>query len=222
MKRILSLLISIFCLFTITSCDVFSQGNYTIYNIENITPQISNTMQAYLNENSKSFVADNIYDITPKELKRLCEIYKESINGETYLVYKKKTYLLGTSFGGYGVTQFAYYRSLHHQRLYYIYSFGSGVHRSAIECFDFDKQEIFKPLIDNENEIFWDKDIEFDVVSKKNAEMLNVHASNYYRIDDFHIQMTKKDMLCENIGKLSFLSKNDYAIDVWKSVTYEQ
>ena len=51
--------------------------------------------------------------------------------------YKNNIYLLGEYFGGHGVTQLAEYKHGQTSLLYYIYSFGSGIHRTQVGAFDF-------------------------------------------------------------------------------------
>lgn len=92
---------------------------------------------------------NQIYDVTPHELSNLAKIYRffsssncGFLEAKTFIYYQKNFYSIGTSFGGYGVTQFAHFYSQTANMLYFIYSFGSGIHRSHIGIFDFFEREI--------------------------------------------------------------------------------
>ena len=89
-----------------------------------------------------------LYNVTPKALKKKCDIYRFSydecgkLGGETFLVYEDEVYQLGIAFGGYGVTEFAYIDTKDQNILYFIFSAGSGIHQSSIGAFDFDTKTL--------------------------------------------------------------------------------
>lgn len=151
MKKIIYLVLFIVLCVSLTGCNT---SRYTIYEMKiNNDVVDKDLMHEYLLRNDDfSYEAilentpdlmDRLYNVTPKELKNKCSIYRFSyencggLGGETFLVYDDEVYLLGAAFGGYGVTEFAYRNTQEENKLYYIYSSGSGIHRSGVGAFDF-------------------------------------------------------------------------------------
>ena len=147
----------LFCLIFIVCLFGCSNSNYNIYEMKiNNDPVDEKIMNDYLSsddfyetllENTPDIMT-YLYNVTPKALKKKCDIYRFSYNecgklgGETFLVYENQVYQLGTAFGGYGVTEFAYIDTKNQNILYFIFSSGSGIHRSAIGAFDFDTKTL--------------------------------------------------------------------------------
>lgn len=153
MKKILIL----FCLTFIICLSGCSNSNYNIYEMKiNNDPVDEKIMNEYVSsdddytkllENTPNLMS-YLYNVTPKALKKKCAIYRFSYNecgklgGETFLVYEDQVYQLGTAFGGYGVTEFAYIDTKDQNILYFIFSAGSGIHQSSIGAFDFDTKTL--------------------------------------------------------------------------------
>lgn len=165
MKK-LSILIFIFLLiFSLSGC---STSNYKIFEMKiNNDAVDKEQMHEYLLNNddfSYEEILENepdlmtkLYNVTPKEIKK-CSIYRFSyegcggLGGETFLVYDDEVYSLGNAFGGYGVTEFAYRNTKQENILYYIYSCGSGLHRSGVGAFDF-KTKTMSVYLGDPNEL---------------------------------------------------------------------
>lgn len=153
MKKILIL----FCLTFIICLSGCSNSNYNIYEMKiNNDPVNEKIMNKYISsdddytkllENTPNLMS-YLYNVTPKALKKKCDIYRFSydecgkLGGETFLVYEDQVYQLGTAFGGYGVTEFAYIDTKEQNTLYFIFSAGSGIHQSSIGAFDFDTKTL--------------------------------------------------------------------------------
>ena len=136
---------------------ITSNDNYTILPAEKVDYIVDTlTIDAYLKRNLSNYlnicynlpnVLDSLVNITPDQLKRICSIYRfpdsigTSLGGMTLMIYNSKVYELGVAYGGFGVTEFAYKDSDGENILYYIYSFGSGIHRSHIASFNFKTYE---------------------------------------------------------------------------------
>ena len=151
MKKIIYLLIFIVLCVSMAGCN---RSKYTIYEMK-INNDIveKDLMHEYLlNNDDFNYEAilkntpdlmDRLYNVTPKDLKHKCSIYRFSyencggLGGETFLLYDDEVYSIGSAFGGYGVTEFAYVNTNQQNMLYYIYSCGSGIHRSGVGAFDF-------------------------------------------------------------------------------------
>lgn len=153
MKKFLIILVTLLC-FILTSC---SNSNYNIYEMKiNNDPVDEKIMNEYVSsdddytkllENTPNLMS-YLHNVTPKALKKKCDIYRFSydecgkLGGETFLVYEDQVYQLGTAFGGYGVTEFAYIDTKDQNKLYFIFSAGSGIHQSSIGAFDFDTKTL--------------------------------------------------------------------------------
>ena len=153
MKKLLIL----FCLTLVICLSSCSNSNYNIYEMKiNNDPVDIKIMNEYVSsdddytkllENTPDLMT-YLYNVTPKALKKKCDIYRFSydecgkLGGETFLVYEDEVYQLGTAFGGYGVTEFAYINTKNQNILYFIFSAGSGIHQSAIGAFDFDTKTL--------------------------------------------------------------------------------
>ena len=104
------------------------------------------------NENLETFLKKDeeredykIHDITPADVKKElnCQIFKVNNNCESYLIYKGELFKIGIGFGGFGVTDLKVcnFDGNGQKDLIYIFSWGSGLHRSQIGIFDFSKKK---------------------------------------------------------------------------------
>ena len=152
MKRITTLLLCLLLAVSILGCSN-TGGIYSIFPMKQtsgaVDQQIINEfLTDYQNyeeiQNNVPDILSYLKNITPDSLNEICSIYRftyetdTSLAGETFLVYDNSVYPLGCAVGGYGVTEFAYTDNT----LYFIYSWGSGMHRSHIGAFDFNTKEI--------------------------------------------------------------------------------
>lgn len=151
----------------------------------------------------------HLIDVTPDGLQGKCAIYRftyesgTSLAGNTFLVYDGDVYPLGTAFGGHGITEFAYSNANSADILYFIYSWGSGIHRSHIGSFDFETRQ----LADFGGLTFSHMDISFQL--SKDGQTLGVcQAQISFPNDDLHPQIIKGDLLYEDITALEFVTIN--------------
>ncbi len=63
------------------------------------------------------------------------------LDGETFIYFNGNFYHLGTAFGGYGVTELVRQQDNNGHWLYFIFSYGSGIHRTQVGVFDLIKEE---------------------------------------------------------------------------------
>ena len=91
-------------------------------------------------EIASRYVDDELYNITPSAIteKFGFTVFKFTKSCESYVVYKDKTYLLESSFGGPGTISFAAadLNKDGNYELYYTYSNGSGMNHAMVSCFD--------------------------------------------------------------------------------------
>lgn len=96
---------------------------------------------------------DTCYNITPEYISDTTEyaVFKYDQSCESFLLYKGKVYEMGTSFGGYGVVDMvtADLNNDEENELYFTYSWGSGIHRSLVGCFDPATEKILLPDFSN-------------------------------------------------------------------------
>lgn len=88
------------------------------------------------------------YNVTPSEIteKYGMTIYKYNKSCASVLFYDGEYYTLGTFFGGFGADSFAIadLNGDDCEELYFTFSWGSGIHRSQIGCFDTAEKQILE------------------------------------------------------------------------------
>ncbi len=181
-----------------------------IYNLGDANKNISNEMMDYVKDKKNAYEDDELFNVTPKPLEDFCKIYKYKKSCETYLEYNGKIYPMGISFGGYGVTQVANYKTRDKHLLYFIFSWGSGIHRSNIWAFDFVSQEM-KVVDCALNEEIHSIDVVFDnnlrdlrpdedpkVASRLQLSIYQTRF-RWYGNDPFKYYYDKEDLVIANI-----------------------
>lgn len=118
-------------------CNTDFGTSFKVLDLKIQDDEISEAMKQFANENRFGYPDDTLFDVTPSRIKGSYRIYKYQYSTASFLEYKDKIYPLGEFFGGHGVTQLAEYEHEETSLLYYIYSFGSGRHRTQIGAFDF-------------------------------------------------------------------------------------
>lgn len=131
-------------------CYIFNERNLNdIENIDNFEKYLQEHYENYIDlKQNVPDVIDYAKDITPKDLKKVCNIFKFPflelgfLSGMTYLYYENNYYPLGGSLGGYGVSQIVFLNNTKDKthELYYLYSYGSGIHQTSIGRFVFEKK----------------------------------------------------------------------------------
>ena len=164
---------------------------------------ISSTMQEYAKDVKTGYDDAILYNVTPDALMGICNVYKYDKSCQTFLEYNGNIYPIGFSFGGYGVTQFAYYNTPEKTLLYYIFSYGSGIHRTNVWAFDLIKcKEMNVDCKLNSNDIKM-IDAEFVMNRKETGELelsivqAKFHWSNYY----FNYTSEQGDLIIQDILK---------------------
>lgn len=167
MKRFFILFVAVLLsVFNFASCfngnktsdnfDKFSENaefTLLILNFSDQDKKPSNTFNDLIAK-AEIYLSETPVFVTPDNLKSKCEIYKCLDTCRTFMVYRKTLYVLGDSFGGYGVTQLALANDNGKEYLIYCFSFGSGMHRSHIGVFDFAAQKSYVS-----DKCWWNKDI---------------------------------------------------------------
>lgn len=149
-----------------------------------------------------------LINITPKPLNKICSIYKfpltthTGLDGTTFLVYNGCVYELGISLGGFGVTEFAYKETESENILYYIYSWGSGIHRSHIGSFNFKTKEhtVSEPIYD---------DISFYIPDGSDTLGICYAKIKWNNYSDSSVIIDKSTPLYENIDNVTFYNADE-------------
>ena len=159
MRKALCLVFCVLLLSCISGCNK-AKGPYAILPMEQVRGNVdTQIIDQFLTDNDDySFygelkinhptILSELVNVTPKALKDKCSIYRflygkgGGLTGETFLVYDNAVYPLGKGDGGWGVTEFAYINQGGQDKLYFIYSWGSGMHRSHIGLFDFSTKQL--------------------------------------------------------------------------------
>lgn len=225
MKKIYLLMVSVVLSLVLMGCDNKS-NEYFIYDVainekevkvsqldDFLTNNDDYPNYNTLKENSPNLL-EKVKNVTPNQLDDICQIYRfgyfetGGLGGETFLLYDDQFYQLGTANGGFGLTEFAYVNSKYENCLYYIYSFGSGVHRSHIGYFDFESFTNNELNLDNKD--FITDDLQFSL--SNNNSSLDVYSSNYTITNDeyFLVDKEKCDLLYKNIKKFHLEDISEY------------
>jgi hypothetical protein len=159
MKKAFCLVLCVLLIACISGCNT-AKGPYAILPMEKVRGKVdTEIIDRFLTDNDdydfygelKSnypAILSELVNVTPKALKDKCSIYRflygkgGGLTGEAFLVYDGAVYPLGTGLGGWGVTEFAYINQDGQDKLYFIYSWGSGMHHSHIGLFDFSTKQL--------------------------------------------------------------------------------
>lgn len=145
-------------LFNLTACTLFytNKGTTERQVIEYTDGEIDKeSLDAYFLSNEEDYPSYNALKAnTPSLLDNVkmlkssesfihnLELFRFSSNGngfldgETFIYDNNNYYQLGGAFGGYGLTEFVRRQGNGGHWLYFVYSFGSGIHRTEIGIFD--------------------------------------------------------------------------------------
>ena len=196
----------------------YRDGSYIILPMETTDKAVNEQIiDDFLMENIKNFsvikknvphILSHLVDITPSAIEDKCSIYRFSyesataVAGSTLLIYDNAVYVLGSSLGGYGITEFAYFENAEQSVLYYIYSSGSGIHRSEIGAFDFKTklQSSYGGLIED----FVQQDIAFTLSG--NGKKLGICKADieWTDFDKIEVKVTKGEKIFNDINKFEF------------------
>ena len=206
-------------LFTLPSCAggnaafrVFApEQNTAVGSSESIDASLSEAIPLYQTiKTNYPGVLSQLYDVTPSFLKGVCQLCRFSegceslggLEGGSLILYREKAYPIGASFGGYGVTHYAYGESHGKLLLYFIYSFGSGIHRSLVSAFDFSSCTV--KSVEEKNKPFWNDDLQFALSEKSKLE---VRYSTYdVKWDDgFDITMTPGEIIYGDLSEVALV-----------------
>lgn len=159
MKKAFCLVLCFWLMSCISGCNT-SKGPYTILPMEQVRGKVDTEMiDRFLTDNddydfygelkiNHPTILSELVNVTPKALKDKCSIYRfhygkgGGLAGEAFLIYDGAVYPLGKGGGGWGVTEFAYINQDGQDQLYFIYSYGSGMHHSHIGLFDFTTKQL--------------------------------------------------------------------------------
>ena len=159
MKKAFCLVLCVLLIACISGCNT-AKGPYTILPMEQVRGKVDTEMiDRFLTDNddydfygelkiNHPTILSELVNVTPKALKDKCSIYRfhygkgGGLAGEAFLIYDGAVYPLGKGGGGWGVTEFAYINQDGQDQLYFIYSWGSGMHHSHIGLFDFTTKQL--------------------------------------------------------------------------------
>jgi len=142
LKRIVLLVIALIILVNLTGC---SEKNIKKINVEE-KKELQHFLVIFNDFAKKQKIGLSVEelkafrDITPQSVfdETGCQIFKNGKTCESYLLSEGKLYVLGFGFGGLGIVDIATsdFDNNGEKEVLYTYSFGSGLHRSKISCFD--------------------------------------------------------------------------------------
>lgn len=123
------------------------------------------------------------------------------LDSATFIYKDNNYYSIGASFGGFGVSEFVCIKENKNNFLYFIFSYGSGIHRTYINVFDINKNEIYQILNLNLKE---NCDYTFVIDKKDNSldlyeATITAKCNNNYDI----LNILKGNLFIENIDKMA-------------------
>lgn len=193
-----------------TKVDIDGLDNYLSDNINYPSYAELKNNQPNLLNNVKKINDEYEYDGKIYDKEMSLEFYRFSsygngfLNNETFLRYdngKVEYYQLGTAFGGYGVTDIIVNRGDRGHWIFFIYSYGSGIHRTGLYVFDMIDHKIciIKDLKLEEN-----IDYAFEYDSKKNQiDLYEATITSSYDENGFvTYEITKTNLYKEAIDEL--------------------
>lgn len=159
-------------------------------------------------KNNDPDILTNLKNVTPDLLKNKCSIYRftysttSSLGGETFLIYDGNVYQLGSAWGGFGITEFAYECHDRKDMLYFIYSSGSGIHRSHIGLFDFNTKQILDYT--DTTDVFMYNDIKFHLSEDNSTLGISRAQILWSNMNCIEIKIAKEEVLLEDISVFDF------------------
>lgn len=134
-------------------------------------------------------------EITTEKLRAIhAQVFKNGITCETFLVYEDDIYELGIGFGGVGVVdiEISDFDSNGKNELLYTFSWGSGMHRSNIGCFDLCSKTQWDIKCTSDNNAIIDSEL---LLERKSDVSFDVYTGNYESIigNDFTTLVVSKD-----------------------------
>ena len=125
----------------LTGCNNLSR-TFEVLGLEEPNSEISSIMEEYDTTLDTFYAGKTFYNCTPKKINNICKIYKYKDDCATYLEYNDSIYQIGGYYGGFGVTQLAYYKTHSKHLLFFLYSYGSGIHAYGVGVFDLNELKV--------------------------------------------------------------------------------
>ena len=208
---------SVFALLCLTSCVAMNESTLVKFGIEYTDGKIdAESLDDYfLNSNPsyetlKNNQPDLLNHIKCVKSKNKIQIFRFSsrdnggLNGMTYLHLGNNYYPLGGSFGGWGVTEFVYRSDGNHSLLYYIYSCGSGIHRSYVDAFDLSNEKHYSIVGIETADAF--VDYTFEINEESNIDLYQAKIVQSYDDEGFDVfSISKKQLALEKIDSLALV-----------------
>ena len=208
--------------FALTSCDIFdvNRGIPYRYDIEYTEDSVDKeSLDEYFSDNEELYpsyqelksndpdLLDNVKAINTggeykaKKMLRFSSNRNGFLDGQTFLFEDGSYYPLGISFGGFGMTEFLRIQGNAGHWIYYIYSYGSGIHRTEIRLFSLLNNNVY--YLSN-LDLGFEKDFTFDIDESDNT--IDVYeATIHSSYDDSGFEsflITKGTLAFENIGDM--------------------
>lgn len=202
---------SVFALLCLTSCVAMNESTFVKFGIEYTDGKIdaeslddyflnSNPSYETLKNNQpdllnhiKCVKSDYVKSKNKIQIFRFSSRDNGGLNGMTYLHLGNNYYPLGGSFGGWGVTEFVYRSDGNHSLLYYIYSCGSGIHRSYVNAFDLSNEKQYSIVGIETADAFID--YTFEISEDNSIDLYQAEIAHSYDDEGFDMFGISKERL---------------------------
>lgn len=218
MKKLIKIFTMLFIIFGLSSCvnsnskeyfDIqYSDEEINKESFDNYFKSNKDLYPSYetLKENNPN-ILDNIKQISLSNFKfKIFRFSNDSMNGflegETFIYNNGSYFNLGIAFGGYGVTEFIVSQENGESWLYFLYSYGSGIHRTEIGLFNLKNNEYYYI-----NELPLEMHIDYSLVLDKENKSIDIYTAEInpiYNDDNFNTySIIKKEIVFESIEQFT-------------------
>ena len=140
-------------------------------------------------------------DINNLKMLRFSNTNNGFLDSETFIYKDNNYYSIGQAFGGYGVSEFVNIKENKSNYLYFIYSFGSGIHRTYINAFDLNKNEMYQL-----SNLELNANCDYTFVIDENDNSLDLYKATINNKNDGdydNLSISKGSLFIENIDKIN-------------------
>lgn len=222
MKLVNKFLLPLFAIVCLTCCDTTFELSFANFGIEYTNESVdTKSLDDYFLSNEEKYPSykklksnqpdllnhtkyvksDHVISKRKVQIIRFSSQDNGGMNNMTFLRFNNDYYPLGGSFGGWGVTEFLYQKNNEHSWLYFIFSMGSGIHRSYIDAVDLSKGTYYSIIGIETADAFIDYTFELD--EENNIDLYEADIYHEYDKDGFDLfSISKKRLAIDDINNM--------------------
>ncbi len=220
MKLVNKFLLPLFAIVCLTCCNTTFESSFTCFGIKYTNERVdTKSLDDYFLSNEEKYPSykelkknqpdllkhtkyvksDHVISKRKVQIIRFSSQDNGGMDSATFLRLNNNYYPLGGSFGGWGVTEFLYKKDNEHSWLYFIYSMGSGIHRSYVDVVDLSSGTYYSIIGIETADAFIDYTFELD--KENNIDLYEADIYHEYDNDGFDLfSINKKRLAIDNIN----------------------